>query len=244
MKSVPDIQQLESLEQEIALTESHIKAKAVPGMPLQILEAGCGQRWSLNLDQTKYILTGVDLDRDALEIRKNVQGDLHEAILGDLCCIDLGINRFDVIYSAFVLEHVQRADKVLNNFSRWVKPGGLVVLKIPDPQSVRGFVTRVTPHWLHVLYYRVLGNKNAGKAGFPPYVTFYHPLVSQPGIHQFCITHNLTIREECGDGGYQPFGRGLVARAARLFVQTIAAVSFGNLTSRHTNLLYILEKEA
>lgn len=51
MRTFSDLQQLESREQEVNLIERYIKSKAVPGAPLQILEAGCGQKWPINLDQ-------------------------------------------------------------------------------------------------------------------------------------------------------------------------------------------------
>ncbi|MGH8771417.1 MAG: class I SAM-dependent methyltransferase [Burkholderiales bacterium] len=235
------LRELETGKQENELIERYIQSKAVNGAPVQILEAGCGQKWELDLDNV--VLTGVDLDPAALDIRKNVQKDLHEAIQGDLCSIDLPAERFDVIYNSFVLEHIEDAGRVLQNFTRWLKPGGIVVLKIPDPDSVRGFITRITPHWFHVFYYRyLLGARNAGKPGYAPYTTYYHPVVSRRGIREFCEKQSLVVREECGDGGYQSFGRGAIASLTRLFVRTVAALSFGKLTSRHTNLLFILEK--
>ncbi|MGH8551044.1 MAG: class I SAM-dependent methyltransferase [Methylococcales bacterium] len=244
MRKFLDPQQLASREQEVFLIERYIKSKAIPGTPLQILEAGCGQKWPIDLGHTKYVLTGIDCDAAALEIRKYIQKDIHEAIEGDLCVVRLGESRFDVIYNSFVLEHVKDAGTVLENFSRWLKPHGLLIIKIPDPDSVRGFLTRITPHWFHIFYYKyLLGNPNAGKPGFAPYVTFYHPLVSRNGIYRFCSEKQFSIREECGDGGYRSYGHGLVYQFTKLLVLTIATLSFGKLTSRYTNLLYILEKQ-
>ncbi|MGH9955767.1 MAG: hypothetical protein ACREBC_01395 [Pyrinomonadaceae bacterium] len=42
--------------------------------------------------------------------------------------------------------------------------------------------------------------------------------------------------------GYQSFGRGVIALLTTVFVRKLAALSFGKLTSRHTNLLFILEE--
>ena len=69
MRTFSDLQQLESRDQEVNLIERYIKSKTVPGAPLQILEAGCGQKWPINLDQTNYLLTAVDCDKAALAIR-------------------------------------------------------------------------------------------------------------------------------------------------------------------------------
>jgi hypothetical protein len=57
-----------SWHQETQLLADWIKRKASVSAPLQILEAGCGQRWDLNLNGTQYLLTGVDLDEAALRI--------------------------------------------------------------------------------------------------------------------------------------------------------------------------------
>ncbi|MGH8934221.1 MAG: class I SAM-dependent methyltransferase [Egibacteraceae bacterium] len=233
--------ELETWQQTSELMKRYIQSKTINGEPVQILEAGCGRKWELDLENV--VLTGVDLDAAALDIRKNVQKDLHEAVHGDLCSIELPAERFDVIYNSFVLEHVEDAPRALQNFARWLKRGGIVVLRIPDPDSVRGFVTRITPHWFHVFYYRYfIGARNAGKPGYAPYTTYYHPVVSRRGIREFCEKHSLVVREECGDGGYHSFGRGPVARLTAVFAHTLAAMSFGRLTARHTNLLFILEK--
>jgi SAM-dependent methyltransferase len=242
MSQKEQLRELETWQQTYELMERYIQSRAINAEPVQILEAGCGQKWELDLDNV--VLTGVDLDATALDIRKNVQKDLHEAIQGDLCSIELPAERFDVIYNSFVLEHVEDAARVLQNFARWLKPGGVVVLRIPDPDSVRGFITRITPHWFHVFYYRyLLGSRDAGKPGHAPYTTYYHPVVSRRGIREFCEKHSFLVREECGDGGYHSFGRGAVAFITTVFARVLAILSFGKLTSRHTNLLFILEKK-
>ena len=232
-----------SWSHENKIIENHIREKAVAGEILQILEAGCGQKWSLNLDGIQYILTGVDLDKAALEIRKSTLKDLQETIEGDLRSVTLKENHYDVIYCSYVLEHIEGAEQVLNNFIKWLKPGGTIVLLIPDPDSVQGFITRVTPHWFHIFYYRsVLGNPNAGKDGYAPYPVHYDPVVSRKGIHQFCRRNNLTVLAEYGDGYIRP-GKGGVRLLIHTLKQVISALSFGLLSYRHTNLLYILQKQ-
>ena len=53
------------------------------------LEAGCGQRWGVDLSDCHIHLTGVDVDAAALKIRIAKHDDLDEAIVGDLFTIDL-----------------------------------------------------------------------------------------------------------------------------------------------------------
>jgi SAM-dependent methyltransferase len=139
------------------------------GKVLEILEAGCGQQWDLDIGDGGYVLTGIDLDAEALRIRRDETKDLHEGIVGDLRTADFGQRTFDVIFNSYVLEHVPGAQQVLENFNRWVRPGGLIIIMIPDPYSAHGFTARMTPHWFHVLFYRlILGWRNAGKPGYGP----------------------------------------------------------------------------
>jgi SAM-dependent methyltransferase len=226
----------------IALIEGHIRTELRQAGPVRMLEAGCGREWPLDLTGIEYTLTGLDIDENALNARKNITRDLDEIIHGDLRYADLGAGQFDVIYSAYVLEHIKEADAALQNFSRWLRMGGLLILLIPDADSVRGFITRITPHWFHVLYYRyVLRLPNAGKPGYGPYVTYYAPAVSRQGIREFCEKHHFRISEERGSGSY--LGQGLFAVLSKILARVIAWLSLGRLKDNHADLMYILKKE-
>ncbi len=115
-------------------------------------------------------------------------------------------------------------------------------MKLPDRNTVFGFVTNLTPFWFHVFYHRfVLRRKNAGKPGFGPYPTHYDRVVSRDGIRDFCAKHQLVIREERGLGTYVIETR-TRARLIRLVTIVISALSLGRLPWRHNNLTYVLEK--
>jgi SAM-dependent methyltransferase len=210
--------------------------------PLRILEAGCGNKWPLKLT-VPYALTAVDIDANALEIRKAKMRDVDELIVADLRQGDLvPEGRFDVIYNSFVLEHVQGAEQVLDNFFRWLVPGGLLIVRIPDRDSVYGFLTRMTPFWAHVLVKRyVFHSKNAGKPGFDPYPTFYDRVVSRKGIRAYCEKHGHIIRDEAGFSDYLPRQPSLRA-LSRLFVRTLSLLSFGRLDWRYNNLTIAIQK--
>ena len=212
--------------------------------PIEILEAGCGQRWLLKLDPKYCHLIGVDIDKDALDIRKNVRKDLDEVIHGDLRTIDFGNRKFDVVYSAFVLEHIAGAEDVLSRMTSWLKPNGIIVIEIPDPDSVKGRVTRITPHWFHIFYYRfILGKKNAGDPGFGPYRTIYDPVVSRSGVYEFCQRHNLRIESEYAfatDGPRNKILHVLIGATTRF----VSLLTFGKLSYRHADLLYVLRLQS
>jgi SAM-dependent methyltransferase len=235
------IQLLQSWNQDCRLMEKYIKRKATNRSPLHILEAGCGQFWPLDLNDIQFTLTGVDIDEDALHLRRTQYNDLSEMIVGDLRSLDLERNRYDVIYNSYVLEHIDGAEGVLEKFSNWLKPGGILILRMPDRNSVKGFVTRVTPFWFHMFYAKYIARfRPAGKTGFGPYPTFYDPIVSRAGIREYCRNNHLIIKEEYGQRSY--FGKGITGFLIYLVVRTVSLLSLGQLAWEYADLTYILEK--
>jgi SAM-dependent methyltransferase len=225
-----------TVDEQHTLVTTYLKQRTTADQ-ISILEAGCGRKWHFDLQGAHYKLTGIDLDKDALEVRKNEEKDLHEAIVGDLRSASLMPETYDVIYSSYVLEHVEGAQRVLDNFCTWLKSNGLLIVYIPDRESVYGFISRHTPHWVHVLFYRyLLRRRDAGKSGNAPYPTYYDAVVSREGIWEYARNHQLNIREECGY--YKP--RGLVS----VLMKCVQLLSFGRLASSHCDLLFILEKYA
>jgi 2-polyprenyl-3-methyl-5-hydroxy-6-metoxy-1,4-benzoquinol methylase len=225
---------VKSVEQQHLTIEAYLRQRTDRGK-IAILEAGCGRKWYFELEAEKYTLTGMDADQSALEARQREQNDLSIAIVGDLREVDFDSGSYDVIYNSFVLEHIDGAENVLAKFAAWLKPEGLLILLIPDPKSAYGFLASLTPHWVHVLFYRyVLGRKSAGKPGFAPYPTFYNEVVSRDGIRRFAKDHKLKILEEFGF--YRPGGLANVA------MDVVSALTLGRLKADHCNLVYVLEK--
>jgi SAM-dependent methyltransferase len=231
---------LETYPDMTALFTGSIRELARARGALRILEAGCGRKWPLALDGVEYTLTGVDVDRHGLDARMNQEKDLDEAILADLRSVELPGASFDVIYCSYVLEHIDGAKEVLDRFVAWLRPGGLVLLVIPDRDTVWGFVSRMTPYWFHIAFKRyVQQNANAGKPGFGPFPTSNDPIVSRRGIHEYCASGALAMRHE--------FGRRFNPRRFRLPVnvgtKAVGALSFGALDADHNDLVYVLEKK-
>lgn len=221
--------------------ERRIKHKS-RGSALRILEAGCGARWPLKLEGTPFRLTAVDIDVHALERRKTEIRDVDEIQVGDLRTPNLfPPASFDVIYNSFVLEHISGAEQVLDHFRAWLVPGGLLILRVPDRDSVYGFLTRYSPFWLHVLYKKYAqGMPGAGQPGHGPYRTYHDRVVSRRGIHQYCLTHACTVQYEAGFSGYLPKHR-VTGALARVFVQSVSLLSLGRLSWRYNNLTFVIE---
>lgn len=221
-----------------------IYEKARVSETLNILEAGCGRKWFINLRGVKYKLTGVDLDKNALDIRKNKQKDLDIAINADLQTASLEENSYDIIYNENVLEHVDGAEVVLRNFVRWLKPAGIMILLFPNRDSAFGFVVRIAPFWVHVFFKKYIErnrNKNAGKPGYDPYPIFFDKVVSRTGIYEFCEKNGLFLKAEYRWDG-RPIKNQIVWFFAQILIWCLHLFSFMRLSVNYRNLIYIIEK--
>jgi SAM-dependent methyltransferase len=217
--------------------------EAVPDSgPLRVLEAGCGQKWPLELPGVQLHITGVDYDAAALQLRCDQQKDLAVAIHGDLRTVDLPSNAFDVAYCAFVLEHVEGADLVLDRLLDAVRPGGRLIILVPDGQSVYGWAAKHFPLWVAVQYKkRIEGFKDAGKPGHAPYPTVYDPVVTLDGMREWAESRRVRIVEEYGiDYALNNFGR--FQGAVRAGMNAFVVGSRRRLTASHNNLGFVLEK--
>lgn len=237
---LPKLQRLTNWKEEKSIITGWIKSQARSDYALNILEAGCGQNWDLDLEGIQYILTGIDIDEVGLEFRKNQQKDIHIAILGDLRTVTLPEKEYDVIFNSFVLEHIDGAERVLDNFIQWLKPGGILILRIPDRDSVFGFLTRVTPFWFHVFFLKYIrGYQNAGKPGYPPFPTVYNKVVSRNGIYKFCEKHGLGIKAE--------YCRGITTKQIRWILirglmRIVNIASLGRYATGYIGLGFVIEK--
>jgi SAM-dependent methyltransferase len=203
----------------------HIMQKASVSGALNILEAGCGTKWRLNLQEVQYTLTGVDLDKNALDIRKNKQKDIDIAILADLRTVSLA-----------------GAEDVLRNFVRWLKPGGIMILMFPNGDSAYAFVTRMSPFRVHVFYKKYLqGIKNAGQPGHDPYPVSFDKVVSRNGIYGFCETCGLVVKAEYRMDG-RPMKSQIIWFLTRILMWGLYLISFKRLSVNYRNLVYVIEK--
>jgi len=167
--------------------------------PLRVLEAGCGQRWPLEVEGRTLHITGVDTDAEAMRIRREKHADLDVEMVADLRAMELPVAAFDVVYCSFVLEHVPGAREVLDRLRTAVRPGGRIVIRVPDGDSVYGLLVKHSPHRLHVLYKRYAeGNPHAGTPGHAPYPTIYDDVVSLRGLREYATQNGLDIVAEYG----------------------------------------------
>jgi SAM-dependent methyltransferase len=188
-KSLLDLPSGEARESLLAV-HGILRAVLPPGK-LAIYEAGGGSTSFLPLSVlNRAHVTVVDIDEDQISNNDYAQ----EAILGDIQSYRFQPETFDLVICYNVIEHLADVEAALLGFCESLKPGGLILIGAPNPKSLSGVVTRYSPHWFHVWFYRhVRGDKNAGLPGQAPFPTFFHPLVSLARLEAFAKAHGLQV---------------------------------------------------
>ena len=173
------------------LTVHSILEATPPAGELSIYEAGGGSTSFLPLKVLRRAhVTVVDIDED--QIRNNTYAQ--EAILGDVQSYRFGPETFDVVICYNVIEHLPDVQAALLNFRDALKRGGMILIGAPNPRSLSGVVTKYSPHWFHVWFYRnIRGIKTAGLPGEAPFPTFFHPLVTLPRLEAFAAANGLEM---------------------------------------------------
>jgi len=178
-KDVGSITSKDSLAKVFALILDRI-----PANKARIYEAGGGSvSWLPSTIMNGTDVTVVDIDEGQLQRNKYAA----TKILGDIQTHAFPEGSFELVVCYNVVEHLTAPDEAVRQFFHALVPGGLVFIGAPNPVSFSGWVTKVTPHWFHVLFYRyVLGYKNAGQPGTAPFPTIFHPVVSPVALVKFC----------------------------------------------------------
>jgi len=176
--------------QSLLTVHSVLEATLPPG-PLAIYEAGGGSTSFLPLNVLRRAhVTVVDIDEDQIKNNDYAQ----ETVLGDIQTHRFAPGSFDLIICYNVIEHVPDVEAALSGFCEAIKPNGLILIGAPNPKSLSGVVTKYSPHWFHVFFYRyVRGIKNAGLPGQAPFPTHFHPLVTLPNLEAFARRHGLQV---------------------------------------------------
>jgi SAM-dependent methyltransferase len=163
----------------------------LPPNRLSIYEAGGGSTSFLPLEVLRRArVTVVDIDED--QIRNNDYAQ--QTILGDIQTYRFAPDSFDLVICYNVIEHLPDVEAALSGFCQSLKQGGLMLIGAPNPKSLSGIVTKYSPHWFHVWFYRhVRGDKNAGRPGQAPFPTHFHPLVTLANLEAFAKDRGLEV---------------------------------------------------
>jgi ubiquinone/menaquinone biosynthesis C-methylase UbiE len=108
-----------------------------------VLEVGCGT--GLLLERIAHFARstkGIDLSDGMLE-KARARG--LDVTLGSATDLPFDDARFDVACSFKVLPHVRDIERALKEMTRVVRPGGMVVIELYNPFSLRGLVKHLLP---------------------------------------------------------------------------------------------------
>jgi SAM-dependent methyltransferase len=118
-----------------------------------VLDVGCGTQLPVDLPPSVH-LVGLDVSREALEANENID----EAIVADIESDRLREAAYDAVICWDVLEHLATPRRALANMAAALRPRGLLIVGVPNFWSLKGLVTKLTPHRFHRWAYRhVLG---------------------------------------------------------------------------------------
>ncbi len=113
-----------------------IKAMVSASSGDRILEVGCGGGHVLQLFPQAH-LTGVDVSGQMLQkAKRNLKGYQVDLLKGELHRLDLHKQHFDTVIASEVLEHVVDPDAVLASMRELLKPGGRVIITLPNDHLV------------------------------------------------------------------------------------------------------------
>jgi SAM-dependent methyltransferase len=225
-----------------APVQSLVDQKMAEGRQIRVLEAGAGSRSHIRVGENAFIV-GIDISQEQLD--KNTK--LDEKILGDLETYPLPPSSFDVIFCWDVVEHLKHPEKALQNFVNTIAPGGLIILGAPVVTSLKGTITKYTPHWFHVAVYRyLLGAKTAGKPGYGPFPTYLRYSIAPTSLERFARQNNLTVEylvvyEEQMQVKFRRKHRS-IDLGYRIVGPILKALSFGRIDPSITDFTIVLRK--
>jgi len=157
---------------------------------LRVLEAGCGSMAHLAFDARRTHITGIDISEKQLQSNRLI----NERIAGDIQTYIIKNSYFDVIVCWNVLEHIEHPERALQNLISATNPGGILIVAAPNLFSLKGLVTKLTPHWFHVLFYRhVLRIKAAGTEDVGPFVAPFRRTMTPSAVRRIAQENNFSV---------------------------------------------------
>jgi SAM-dependent methyltransferase len=124
-----------------------------------VLDAGAGRGEMFPYDHRARVsrMAGVDLDPAVLE-----NPNLSEAAIADLSDLPYGDAEFDLVFSKFVFEHLDRPTTVMRELRRVLKPGGHLLVHTPGRWHYVTLTAALTPTRVHAWYRSKLGWDRGG----------------------------------------------------------------------------------
>lgn len=151
------------------------------------LDVGCGRQSNVVFPGARKVV-GTDLDIEGLRLNKTVDA----AVEADIVAADIPAVSVDAIACIYVLEHVAHPDQVFAKFARALRPGGVLVIAVPNVAAPKAKITRITPLWFHkFVYQRLLGRRDAEHG--MPFATVLDPAIRPDRLENLASICGLDV---------------------------------------------------
>ena len=102
-----------------------------------VLDAGCGTGYgsAILAAAEPARLLAVDVSEDAVELTKAATDGRAEVAVADLRSLPFEDDTIDLAVCFEVIEHLERREEALAEFSRVLRPGGTLVISSPNPRE-------------------------------------------------------------------------------------------------------------
>jgi len=204
----------------------------------RILNAGCGRGIRCVPVAEACFVVGIDIEAPPNETKT----DIDELLVGDIETYDFGPRRFEAVYCWDVLEHVRNPRRALLNLVSALEPGGLLIVGLPHASSIKGLITRFTPHWVHAWAWRHL----LPAATSEPFPTVLSPAVRPRAIQAFAREQALNVEfyseYEAWPQKKLRMMLGLTGRAFSIVSSIVHVLSLGRVTATATDVVIVLRK--
>lgn len=194
-----------------------------------ILDVGSGRTPTIPPKQRPADCHYVGLDVSAAELEAAPEGSYDETVVGDLTQRDARLGeRFDLIVSWQVLEHVASLEDGLANLHSYLRPGGRLVAQLSGSFAVFALASRIVPHRLSVwMMDRLLGIEPETRFE-TRFDRCYHRALT--GLLAAWSSHEIVPRYNAG--GYFRFSRPLL-RSYLAYENWLARTNRRNLATHY-----------
>jgi SAM-dependent methyltransferase len=121
-----------------------LEGLATPGLDVLDLGAGAGDRNAYALKGKVRRVVGVDADP-----RVGQNPLLDAGLRGDIAALPFRDRSFDVVFSIYVLEHVEQPQRLASEIARVLRPGGVFLSLTPNLAHYVSLISRFTPTGFH-----------------------------------------------------------------------------------------------